>query len=128
MYKKSQSLSLEVIIAISLALFVTLSIVSYKVFDEDKSENSVLKKTQETKEKVTSFEKELVQEKVLNENYEIDLSATQNLNLTKIKEDLKITNEVSIYFEDEDGVILLNNEEVCFGELNISVNGFDCLN
>ena len=128
MYKKSQSLSLEVIIAISLALFVTLSIVSYKIFDEDKSESSVIKKTKQTKEKVMRFEKELTQKEILNEDYEIDLSATQNLNLTQIKEDLKITNEVSIYFEDEDGVVLLNNEEVCFGELNISINGFDCLN
>ena len=128
MYKKSQSLSLEVIIAISLVLFVTLSIVSYKIFDEDKSESSVIKKTKQTKEKVLSFEKELTQKEILNEDYEIDLSSTQNLNLTQIKEDLKITNKVSIYFEDEEGVVLLNNEEVCFGELNISINEFDCLN
>ena len=126
MYKKSQALSLEIIVVIVLVLAVSIFLISYQSFEVEEGEVASKNQQEVLNEELQKLEQGLIDSDIIDSSENVDIYSLQTLDIEDIKEDLGINGEVVIYFEKEGNLVKLDTNKTCIGDLDIEVNGYKC--
>ena len=128
MYKKSQALSIEIIVVIVLVLAVSIFLISYQSFEVEEGEVASKNQQEVLNEELQKLEQGLVDNKIIDDSENIDIYSLQTLDIKDLKEDLGINREIVIYFEKEGNLVKLDTNKTCIGDLDVEINDYKCDN
>ena len=126
MYKKSQALSIEIIVVIVLVLAVSIFLISYQSFEVEEGEVASKNQQEVLNEELEKLEQGLVDTNIIDNLENLDIYSLQTLEIEDLKKDLGINGEVVIYFEKEGNLVKLDTNKTCIGDLDIEVNNYKC--
>jgi predicted PurR-regulated permease PerM len=124
-FKKSQAISMDFIVVVSIILFVVVFIIAYQV---EGTQSGVIN-SQEEREKIdtqlSQIEQDLKNKGVIKNSNQLDKSKFESLDLTELKEEYGVNN-LAIYFEKDNKLIKLDSNINCYGDNKVKINGKSC--
>jgi hypothetical protein len=127
--KKGQIISLDLIMVVTLVLFVVLFIVIYQISDFNNENKDIKKMEKKAREDSNLIINELKNNNIINNNDEVEISKLSNIDIETLKNDLGLKSDVAIYFEKDGKLVQIdpNLDINCLGNIeNFKINGQTC--
>lgn len=124
--KKSQAISVDLVIVMALVLFGALFLVFTKINDqEDENFEEVVKKSEVISDAVFVS---LQEEGIIEENNAINVERLSQLDEEELRTELGITQDFAIAFEKDGKLIYIDSVQnlSCLGTDKIIINGNNC--